>query len=78
MATSGREPAPVSTAASRSRCCGRSASAARAVTWADGKELFWRVRLGALRDGDADELLASYTVVSQRPSPGTRLALGRS
>ena len=51
-------------------------SAARAVSWADRKELFWRVRLGALRDGDADELLENYTVVSQQPAPGTRLALG--
>ena len=51
-------------------------SAARPVRWADGHELFWRVRLGALRDGDADELLENYTVVSQRPAPGTRLALG--
>jgi Glycosyl hydrolases family 43 len=50
--------------------------ASTAYGWMTGKRLAFMSYLGPLRAGGAAGLFANYRVARQRPSPGSRLALG--
>jgi len=44
--------------------------------WAARHDLYWQVRLPALRAGTARHVLDNFAVNKQRPRPGSVLSLG--